>query len=284
MVAVSEQAGFRGWGAWLTSQPLAQYRKSASFYLRYDSAYLVGITCALVFLFAFQVQPLLPTWQWWFPIAIPFVLYFHTLASVFIHNASHGNFPKAINRTVGEICGLIVLSRFASWQIIHQRHHMYSDDPERDPHPVLKSYWKFVWSTLVGVERQLQQQYFEVYGDTTESRRYEQMRAYVSYATGIMLIALYWRLFGNAGFFFLVVPANIFGVLFIVHFNWSTHGATLRDTNFSPVNLNHGIYKLGNLLWFGIYMHKNHHKRASEFNPAKMSVENGALPVDVPTR
>jgi len=36
------------------------------------------------------------------------------------------------------------------------------------------------------------------------------------------------------------------------------------------VNLNHGFYKVGNWIWFGIYMHANHHKIAKLFNPAKM--------------
>ena len=46
-----------------------------------------------------------------------------------------------------------------------------------------------------------------------------------------------------------------------------------------PVNIDTGFYKIGNLLWHGIYMHANHHKRAGLFNPAKM--ENG-LPLTVP--
>ena len=56
-------------------------------------------------------------------------------------------------------------------------------------------------------------------------------------------------------------------LLHIVHFNWSTHNASSRAKDFHPVNLNHGLYKLGNKLLFGIYMHANHHKRANAFNP-----------------
>ena len=40
--------------------------------------------------------------------------------------------------------------------------------------------------------------------------------------------------------------------------------------DFKPVNLNHGYYKIGNLIWHGIYWHANHHKRANLFNPGKM--------------
>ena len=41
-----------------------------------------------------------------------------------------------------------------------------------------------------------------------------------------------------------------------------------------------GFYKVGNLIWHGIYFHGNHHKNASLFNPAKMDPSK-ALPVIV---
>jgi stearoyl-CoA desaturase (delta-9 desaturase) len=45
------------------------------------------------------------------------------------------------------------------------------------------------------------------------------------------------------------------------------------------VNLNHGLYKLGNLLCFGIYWHGNHHKRTNLFNPRYMK---NSLPIEAP--
>ena len=30
------------------------------------------------------------------------------------------------------------------------------------------------------------------------------------------------------------------------------------------------MYWLGNRIWFGLYMHGNHHKRANIFNPLRM--------------
>jgi hypothetical protein len=64
-----------------------------------------------------------------------------------------------------------------------------------------------------------------------------------------------------------------------VHFNWSTHNAFSPEKDFLPVNLDHGYYKIGNLIWFGIYMHANHHKRTNIFNPAKMKP---SLPITPP--
>ena len=36
------------------------------------------------------------------------------------------------------------------------------------------------------------------------------------------------------------------------------------------INIDTGVYWLGNRLLFGLYMHGNHHKRANLFNPLKM--------------
>lgn len=49
-----------------------------------------------------------------------------------------------------------------------------------------------------------------------------------------------------------------------------THNALAKNGDFKPVNLDSGIYWLGNRLLFGIYMHANHHRKASVFNPLKM--------------
>jgi fatty acid desaturase len=267
--------------ATLTSLPFTQLRRNRHFYLWYDSFYAALCICLLAAMYVFHHQPLVPHWDNRLWIVLPVVCQAQILCSVFIHNATHNNFPRLINRVVGELCGVVVLTRFASWEVIHQRHHRYSDDIESDPHPVIPSYWGFLVKTVIGVERQLQKIYFELYGDTPENRRYEQTRAYVSYGTNVLLILSWYTFLGPIGFFFLFLPASIVGFLHLVHFNWSTHNAFSPDQDFKPVNLNHGYYKIGNLLWFGIYMHANHHKRANLFNPARMEP---SLPIEVPRK
>jgi len=164
-----------------------------------------------------------------------------------------------------------VLTRFASWEVIHQRHHRYSDDVEKDPHPVVPSYWSFLVKTIAGVERQLQQIYFDLYGDNEQNRRYEKLRAYVSYATNVLLVVTWYTLLGPLAFFCFFVPASVVGFLHLVHFNWSTHNAFSPTKQFKPVNINSGFYRVGNWLWHGIYWHANHHQRANLFNPGRMS-------------
>ena len=63
------------------------------------------------------------------------------------------------------------------------------------------------------------------------------------------------------------LPAQVLGWMFVMHFNWVTHNALAKDGNYYPVNLDSGYYWLGNRIFFGIYMHGNHHKRANVFNP-----------------
>src|SRR6185437_15874368 len=128
-------------------------------------------------------QPLIQAWDNRYLVLLPLLCHAQILCSVFIHNCTHNNFPRAINRLVGEICGVVVLTRFASWEVIHQRHHRFSDDLDKDPHPVISSYWGFAVKTVIGVEKQLQAIYFDLFGDTPANHRYERIRAYVSYAT-----------------------------------------------------------------------------------------------------
>lgn len=263
----------------LTSLPFTQLRKNRYFYLWYDGFYALLCVTLLAAMYVGHHEPLIKSWDNRLLLLLPLICHAQILCSVFIHNATHNNFPRSINRIMGELCGVVVLTRFASWEVIHQRHHRYSDDVERDPHPVVSGYWSFLLKTVVGVERQLQRIYFDLHGDTPESRRYEQMRAYVSYATNILLIVTWYVFLGPIGFFVFFVPTAIVGFLHLVHFNWSTHNAFSPVGDFRPVNLNHGFYKVGNWLWFGIYMHANHHKRANLFNPGRMEP---SLPVEVP--
>ena len=265
--------------ATLKSLPFTQFRRNRYFYLWYDGFYLALCATLLVAMYLGGHAPLIQAWDHRYWLLLPLVCHAQILCSVYIHNATHNNFPRSINRLVGELCGIVVLTRFASWEVIHQRHHRYSDDVEKDPHPVVSSYWVFLFKTIVNVEQQLQRIYFEIYGDTPENRRYERMRAYVSYATNLLLIATWYTFLGPLAFFFLFVPASVVGFFHLVHFNWSTHNAFSKDRDFKPVNLNHGYYRIGNLLWHGIYMHANHHKRAGMFNPARMQP---SLPITEP--
>src|SRR5262249_57616842 len=131
----------------LTSLPFTQLRRNRYFYLWYDGFYAALCVVLLVAMRAAHHAPLIGTWDHRYWVLLPLVCHAQILCSVWIHNATHNNFPRKLNRLVGELCGVVVLTRFASWEVIHQRHHRYSDNVDRDPHPVVSSSCAFLVKT-----------------------------------------------------------------------------------------------------------------------------------------
>jgi stearoyl-CoA desaturase (delta-9 desaturase) len=269
----------------LTSLPYTQFRRSATFYLWYDAFYAVLTLSLIALMHATGFAGLTATWSWELLLLLPLACHAQILCSVYIHNATHTNFPRAINRIVGELCGVVVLTRFASWEIIHQRHHKYSDDAESDPHPIVPGatgYWRYLGRTVVSVEAQLQKMFFEQFGDDARSRRFQRYRAVGSFTTSFLLLPYAWYLLLGAPAFVLVfLPASLVGFFHLIHFNWATHNPWSPTGDHRPVNLDSGFFRVGNLLWHGIYFHGNHHEKASLFNPVELEAER-ALPVIVP--
>ncbi|WP_438020518.1 fatty acid desaturase [Sorangium sp. So ce315] len=148
-------------GAALTSLPFTQFRRNRYFYLYHDGGYALLCATVLSCMLLGGHEPFIGRWDDRLWLLLPLLCHAQILCSVLIHDATHNNFPRQIDRLVDELCGVIVLTRFASWEVIHQRHHRCSDDVERDPHPVVPSYWAFLAKTVVSVARQLQQIYFD---------------------------------------------------------------------------------------------------------------------------
>lgn len=251
------------------SLPSASYRKNRYFYLGYDLPYMAAFLglCSALRWSGWQGVG----WQSWMWLLLPPIVYLHVLASVCIHNASHANFPRAINRVVGEILGVLLVVRFANWEILHVRHHRHADDPERDPHHMQPSFWRFMGEMmLINLERQLQNIHYDQFGDTPAGRRYERFRSVLSFTTEATCVAAWYLVLGSDVFWFLFVPAQLLGWTVVSHFNWITHDGTSHARDYRPVNLDDGIYWLGNRVLFGLYMHANHHRRVDVFNPLQM--------------
>ncbi len=254
----------------LTAHPAAQYRKNPNFYRQYDGFYLLLFSTVLVTFAVTGFRPLIGGPDWWYLPALPALAYGVIWCHLMVHNATHGNFPKAINRIVGEILGVLVVVRFASWDITHTRHHRYSDDREKDPHPNYPSFWKTVSASIVSIEKVLIGQYYENFGDTPENHAREKRRAWISYGSNLVLIACWLWVMGPWFTVLVWLPAEAVGGLFILHFNWVTHNgphATSED-DMKPVNLKGFWPTVGNVLFCGIYAHKTHHDYQRLFHPA----------------
>lgn len=246
-------------------------RQKRNFYPVYDGVYLALFASLLGLMLWTGWDGLADDYAPWMLWAFPLAAHFVVLCNVFIHNCTHANFPRPINRLVGELCGIMVLTRYASWEIVHRRHHKFSDDEERDPHPVVPSFWRFAWRTLTRVEQQLQRQFFDLHGgDTPENRRHEQLRAVLSFGTTATLVAVWYVFLGFHVFFALFVPLFFVGVLHLLHFNWVTHSPDAAPGEHKPANIDTGVYWLLNRIWFGIYCHANHHRYASLFDPRRL--------------
>jgi len=255
-----------------TRYPTNLFTRNRWFYPVYDATWFVllaAFVAALEFSGFRGFVPEMSDFRIEYLLLLPLVTYGLILCNVFAHNASHRNFPRAINRLVGEIVGCFVLTRFASWEIIHLRHHKYSDDPERDPHNCLPGFWtKFLPYFVRNVERQLQQHFFDYHGGRTpQNQRFQNWRSLLSFATGVMLGVAFFRVLGAPLFFAVFVPAQIISIVQLAHFNWSTHDGDSPTGNYRPVNIDRGLYWLGNRIFFGIYYHDNHHRIVTAFNP-----------------
>jgi stearoyl-CoA desaturase (delta-9 desaturase) len=152
---------------------------------------------------------------------------------------------------------------------------MFSDHLEKDPHPVQRSYWKFLIAELTNLEKNMHEQYYEIWGDTPAHRRRRMAKTVLNGTAGVVLFFTWYLLLGPVVFFGVFLPASVIGVLHVSHFNWVTHNASVSD-DFRPVNNDDGLFWLGNRIFFGIYMHANHHAYASVFNPLKISAERAS--------
>ncbi len=253
------------------TQPSVLYRKDRYFYLKYDIPYLVLFVAASAALWFAGWRGFVTSFEPWILLLVVPAMYLHVLANVCVHNACHVNFPRRINRLVGEILGVIVVVRFANWEVLHVRHHRYADDVEKDPHPANDHFWRFlVDMMLVNLERQLMNTFYDQFGDTPENRLFEKRRAMLSFTTEAMCVLFWFVLLGWPLFLVVFVPAQIVGWIVVSHFNWATHNGGSPDRNYRPINIDTGLYWIGNRIWFGLYMHENHHKRANIFNPLRM--------------
>lgn len=262
---------------WWLSQPSAAFLRDPLFYNKYDAvwaAVAATVAAALWFGAGWRGFDVPLAWS-----SLPILLgalaaacYFQIMAGVFIHNCAHENFPRAINRLVGEVMGAVVCTRFASWEILHRFHHMHTDDTDLDPHPVDRGFWRFFAQRMImGLESNLTHQYLERWGDTPENRRRDKRRTMGSWIGGLTLVGMWFVVCGPLVFFVVFLPALVAGAVHVSHFNWITHNAgAAGEADFRPTNLDSGVYWFANRVLFGLYMHANHHAYLKLFNPLKI--------------
>src|SRR5579871_2028602 len=72
-------------------------------------------------------------WPFWTGQALLALFYFHNFA--ILHEAGHGNVHRrdAVNVAIGHYASLFCFLPFYGWRYIHQEHHTWTGNAEKDP-------------------------------------------------------------------------------------------------------------------------------------------------------
>lgn len=203
-------------------------------------------------------------------LALPVAILMTFPLTAFLHNASHGSFnPKWLNRPVGEIVGVMQLSGFIQWKIVHVVHHMHSDDPQLDPHPPLnKGYWEFTKGMRESAINAYVKFFMKMHGKgeaAMDALKKFSLAAKLDQSSRVLLWLI---LLGPQIFTFLFLSSIVFKMFHYAWFNYSTHRPAAGSTEIQ--NLNNRFYRFVNTIGFGLYYHKNHHLAPLLFDPRTM--------------
>lgn len=91
---------------WWLSLPSASFLRTPYFYLRYDLTWMVLSLAIVAICQATGWSGFAVSNPWIIAALLVGACYIVVLSGVFVHNAVHENFPRPINRIVGEICGV----------------------------------------------------------------------------------------------------------------------------------------------------------------------------------
>lgn len=200
-------------------------------------------------------------------------VYLGGISAVFIHNATHKSFPNRwLNEICGQLAGIHQLWGFMGWRIIHLFHHSYSDRTDRDPHPPKgKTFGHFLRVMFIGSSRSISERYREHWGMSARTRL---LHAGVMVTFHIMAagyLFFWYALLGPQAFVFGYIPSLVWNHVMFASINYHCHPVNPETGETHAVNLNDTLFhRVANALWFGIYFHGNHHRKATLFNPRKL--------------
>ena len=236
-----------------------------------------GIVIALVSMLNGYFAPSLQEW-----LLLPLLGTIVGLQSAWLmHNAAHESIkPAWLNRVVGELTGLQQLAGYPVWAVFHIVHHQNSDDPLKDPHPPgtlsFREYFRQM-GKMTG--RVVHSAFFELWGDNARTQRLWRMMIWSSMAARYLRAVFLLVLLGPTVFVLGMIVSKIVNYAWYIHFNYFTHQPNANG-DMEVLNLNHNLYyKLMNATMAGIYYHKNHHRKASLFDPRTLEPEQAAKPL-----
>ncbi len=201
-------------------------------------------------------------------------------SNVLIHNASHEMIkPLWLNRIIGELTGLQVLSGFPGFAILHMEHHIHSDHEDLDPHPNLPG--QTFWQYIDGTRARLRQTFSQLYQRTWQGRpelmnSWKHIKLLLPLNRALRAIILF-KLLGPMGGTFFFITSHVTTQLAFAVINFYSHERQV-DGTVQIRNLDHNwIFWILNRTFSGAFYHRNHHQSPKLFNPMKMRGTRGSI-------
>ena len=249
-----------------------RFKKDSNYLLRYSLIHCLVFSILISVLYSFKGINLSFSFDILDIFYVLLALLLCGLPSSILHNCAHRNVgPRVLNDIVGELLGTVMLYGYRGFSLGHMFHHKFPDNPEFDPHPPRGySFLRFVISPVKATLVILERAYLKEFGDTDETRRNLLLQKFF-FNFSISLKVLFWFLvFGPKVFIAFYLVLYISNIFVFAHINYATH---VEDElgNSKIINLNNHLYfKIVNVVSFGGYFHKNHHRKPSAFNPSSI--------------
>jgi fatty acid desaturase len=189
-----------------------------------------------------------------------------------MHNAAHDSIqPAWLNRVIGEVCGLQQLMGFPGWAVPHIIHHQNPDDPESDPHPPqYQTFMQYLSAMGPSMARVATRNFHTMWSERSDLQRLWKYTALSSMGARYLRAVFLLLLLGTKIFVLGFIVSKIVNMVFYVHFNFATHRPAANG-EIEILNLDHNFYyKFTNATMAGMYFHKNHHAKASLFDPRRL--------------
>ncbi len=265
LLASSLRGELHAWWPWLPVTALFAHSSFRSILLGY------AVSLALLF---FSAQTLSP----WVALGlITLGVYAGIWSNVLIHNAAHNIIqPKWLNRLVGEMAGLQLLSGFPGFALLHMEHHAHSDDAELDPHPNLpgQTYWQYIDGTRLRLRHTFVRMYRQRWGHGPQYARSWRKVKWLLPLNRTLRAAFLLVVLGPIGFTFFFLTSHIATQLVFAAINFYSHHR-LPNGEVEVRNLDsHFAFWVLNRGFAGAFYHRNHHLNPKLFNPMKMRNQN----------
>ena len=252
-----------------------RFKKDPHYLLKYCVKTIILLASINIVLYSLKGLSFEFTYESWMFI-LPFIsLLLCGLPSSVLHNCAHGNVgPLKINHLIGEMLGTFMLYGYGGFRLGHMFHHKYPDNPKYDPHPPKgHSFSASLVSPIKATLDVIERVYYENFGDS-KSTQLNISTQKVLFNIGVILRVSFWfLLFGAEVFLIFYIPTYILNIFVFAHINYAAHIEN-EDGSSEIINLDHNYYyKIVNIISFGGYFHKNHHRKPQAFNPAKVIIE-----------